>query len=78
MAGVTVRESQNVGGRILGRVVRGETLVVTRDGEPIAELRPSRRTALRADILLARWRQMSTADAARMRVDLDAVLDAAV
>ncbi|WP_250324588.1 type II toxin-antitoxin system Phd/YefM family antitoxin [Williamsia sp. CHRR-6] len=39
---VTVRELRNNGGEVLNRVARGEGLVVTRDGQPVAELRPVR------------------------------------
>jgi antitoxin (DNA-binding transcriptional repressor) of toxin-antitoxin stability system len=36
---VTVRDLRNRGGNVLDRVARGETLTVTRDGRPVAELR---------------------------------------
>lgn len=37
---VSVRELRNRGGQVLQRVAEGETLTVTMDGQPIAELRP--------------------------------------
>ena len=40
MDNVSVRELRNNGGRVLQRVANGETLTVTMDGQPIAELRP--------------------------------------
>lgn len=40
MAEVAVRDPRNHGGEILNRVAGGETLTVTRDGDPVAELRP--------------------------------------
>lgn len=40
VADVTVRDLRNHGGQVLERVERGETMVVTRDGRPVAELRP--------------------------------------
>jgi prevent-host-death family protein len=43
VAEVTVRELRNDGGRVLDRVERGESLTVTRDGHPVAELRPEMR-----------------------------------
>ena len=78
MESVTVRELRNHGGEVLDRVVRGETLVVTRDGEEVAELRPrTRRSPSPAD-LIARRRHLPTVDPDLLRRDLDAVLDAEV
>jgi antitoxin (DNA-binding transcriptional repressor) of toxin-antitoxin stability system len=73
---VTIRELRNEGGRVLERVTRGEVLRVTRDGHPVAEMRPLPRRPLPAATLLDRWRRLPTLDAAKLRADLDAVLDA--
>lgn len=78
MDNVTVRELRNHGGRVLQRVAAGETLTVTMDGEPIAELRPVAGRGLRAATLLERWRQLPPVDAQRLRADLDHVLDASL
>lgn len=43
--------------RVLDRVVRGETLVVTKDGAPVAELHPVPRRSLPASELIARARR---------------------
>ena len=40
MAQVTVRELRNRGGVVIDRVARGERVTITRDGKPVAELRP--------------------------------------
>jgi prevent-host-death family protein len=40
MPNVTVRDLRNHGGRVLERVVGGESVTVTLDGRPVAELRP--------------------------------------
>ena len=53
---VAVRDLRNHGGEILNRVAGGETLTVTRDGAPVAELRPLPRRPLQAGLLLRRWR----------------------
>ena len=61
---------------VLREVEAGRTIVVTRNGTPVAELRPirPRRFALRA--MLAEVAARSTRiDAARFRADLDAVID---
>ena len=78
MVEVTVRELRNDGGRVLDRVERGECLTVTRDGHPVAELRPLSRRPLRASLLLSRWRRLAHVDAARLKDDIDATLDSSL
>jgi prevent-host-death family protein len=78
MAEVTVRELRNEGGRVIDRVLAGESLVVTRDGEPVAELRPLPHAVLDAATLLRQWRHLPTVDPAALRADIDAVLDQAL
>ncbi len=75
MRNVTVRDLRNNGGRVLERVAKGESLTVTLDGRPVAELRPLRGPALSAQTLLARWRRLPRVDPAALRADLDRVLD---
>lgn len=75
---VTVRDLRNNGGRVLERVANGESLTVTLDGRPIAELRPLRGRALSATTLLARWRRLPRLDPATLRADIDRALDAAL
>lgn len=76
MSEVSVRELRNNGGRVLDRVAGGEQVVITRDGQPVAELRPLTRVGLGAAELLARWKRVPVIDAARLREDLDQALDA--
>lgn len=75
MSEVTIRELRNRGGDVLERVARGEALTVTRDGQAIAELRPLRRRPLPAAVLLDRWRGLPAVDPARLRSDIDELLD---
>lgn len=75
MANVTVRELRNNGGRVLQRVAKGESLTVTLDGLPIAELRPLATQAVPAATLLRRWHSLPSVDAAALRADLDRALD---
>ncbi len=72
---VTVRDLRNQGGRVLERVAAGESLTVTMDGRPIAELRPLPGRALSASTLLARWRNLPVVDADLLRRDIDRTLD---
>jgi prevent-host-death family protein len=75
MAEVAVRDLRNHGGKILNRVAGGETLTVTRDGDPVAELRPLPRRPLQAERLLERWRALPSVDPATLRADIDELLD---
>lgn len=75
MTEVAVRDLRNHGGEILSRVAAGEALTVTRDGHPIAELRPLPRRPLPAGLLLQRWRHLPTVDPALLRADIDSVID---
>jgi prevent-host-death family protein len=75
MSEVTIRELRHHGGQVLQRVAAGEPLVVTRDGDPIAELRPLPRSPLKAAELRRRWRSLPAIDPQELRDDIDAVLD---
>jgi prevent-host-death family protein len=72
---VTVRDLRNNGGRVLERVVNGESLTITLDGRPVAELRPLPGRAISAATLLARWRRLPPIDGDALRRDLDRTLD---
>lgn len=72
-----MRDLRNHGGEILGRVAGGETMTVTRDGHPVAELRPLPRRPLQASVLLARWQNLPAVDPDRLRADIDGLLDPA-
>lgn len=78
MTNISVRELRNNGGRVLQRVAGGETLTVTMDGHPIAELRPIQGRGLTAATLLERWRRLPPVDAQQHRADLDRVLNASL
>jgi prevent-host-death family protein len=78
VAEVTIRELRNHGGDVVNRVARGESLAVTRDGVPVAELRPLPRPRLSATTLLERWRHLPLIDVEKFRADLDEVLDPSI
>jgi prevent-host-death family protein len=75
METVTIRELRNQGGAVIDRVQAGERLIVSRDGHPVAELRPLPRRPLDAATLLERWRCLPPADADAWRRDIDSVVD---
>jgi prevent-host-death family protein len=76
---ITQRELRNDSGAVLREVQAGQTIIVTRNGVPIAELRPiqPRRFAPRAAIADAA-RHAPRIDAGRLRADLDRVVDQSV
>jgi len=73
---ITQRELRNQSAAVLREVEAGRTLVVTRNGTPVAELRPirPRRFAPRS-ILADAAARAPRIDAGRFRADLDAVVD---
>ena len=72
---VSVRELRNQGGQVLDRVERGETLCVTKDGDPVAELHPIRRRSVPPAELIARAKRRPRVDPDGLRRDIDAILD---
>ncbi len=72
---VSIRELRNHGGEVVDRVAAGERLTVTRAGKPVAELRPTGRPGLKAEVLLERWRRLPRLDPHRLREDVDALVD---
>ncbi|MBA4020921.1 MAG: type II toxin-antitoxin system prevent-host-death family antitoxin [Gordonia sp.] len=75
---VSVRDLRNNGGEVLRRVDRGERIVVTRDGEPVAELSPLPRRSVTPSELIRRRRHIPPVDVDALRADIDTVLDSAV
>jgi prevent-host-death family protein len=73
---ITQRELRNDSGAVLREVQAGQTMIITRNGTPVAELRPvsPRRFVPRAVIADAA-RRAPRVDRHRLRSDLDAVVD---
>jgi prevent-host-death family protein len=73
---ITERELRNDSAAVLRDVEGGQVITVTRNGTPIAELRPIplRRFVARAGLAGAARRAPSI-DLGRLRADLDAVAD---
>jgi prevent-host-death family protein len=78
MTKVTIRELRNHGGEVVDRVEAGESVVITRSGKPVAELRPLQRRGLDAATLLGRWQHVPRVDPLALREDLDDILDASL
>lgn len=75
MEDVTVRELRHRGGAVVRRVEAGESLTVTRDGDPVAELVPLPRVPLSSGELRRRWSALPSVDPQRLRDDIDATMD---
>jgi prevent-host-death family protein len=75
---IAQRELRNDNAKVMDAVVGGETFVVTRNGEPVAELRPlraGRRTFIsRAEVAALAVANVRI-DRDQFRADLDAVID---
>ena len=72
------RELRNDNARVIEAVVGGETVVVTRNGVPVAELRPlstTRRSYLPKAELMALAATGPDIDLAQFRADLDDAID---
>jgi prevent-host-death family protein len=78
MAQVSVRELRNNGGHVIDRVASGEQVTITRDGKPVAELRPYIQSKLSREALLARWRHLPAIDPHAFRADVDGALDSRI
>jgi len=78
MSTVSLRDLRNQGGKVLERVLAGESLTVTRAGIPVAELRPLRRPGLDRETLIERWRRLPPVDLVAFRRDVDAVVGTSV
>jgi prevent-host-death family protein len=75
---IAQRELRNENAKVIAAVTAGETFVVTRNGEPVAELRPlrsGRRTFISRDEVAALAIAGVRIDRARFRADLDDVID---
>jgi len=72
---VTVRELRNSGGDVLRRVEQGEHIVITRDGTPVAELRPLPRPSACPAELIRRRKNLPQVDPETLRCDIDDLID---
>lgn len=72
---MTIRELRNRGGAVIDRLGPGEAVIVTRDGEPVAELRRLGRRPLTTEELQKRYKNVPRIDYDELRADLDAIID---
>ena len=75
---IAQRELRNQNAKVIEAVTAGETFVVTRNGEPVAELRPiraGRRTFIARDEVAALAAAGVRIDHRKFRADLDRLID---
>lgn len=72
---MTIRELRNRGGAVIDRLAPGETATVTRDGEPVAELRRLERRPLTGRELIERHKNLPPISYDDLRADIDAIID---
>jgi prevent-host-death family protein len=76
---ITQRELRNDSAAVLREVQAGQTLIVTRNGTPVAELRPVQpRTFVPRSVIAEASARAPRIDAVRFRADLDARVDQSV
>jgi prevent-host-death family protein len=73
---ITQRQLRNQSGEIMRDLDRGESFVVTRNGTPVAELRPARRRRfVSKDVVLRAFAGAGHIDPGRFRGDVDRHID---
>lgn len=75
MGEASVRQLRNQGAAVIDRVLGGERVTITRDGEPVAELLPLRRRPLNRNVVVQRFRALPPLDPTRLRADIDRTID---
>lgn len=79
MKTISQRELRNDSGAVLRQVQAGQTIIVTRNGVPIAELRPVQpRRFVPRMVIAEAAAQSPRIDAARFRADVDSLIDQSV
>jgi len=76
---ISQRELRNDSAAVLRDVQAGQTITVTRNGTPVAELSPvSRRRFVPRSVIADAASWAPRVDLVRLRVDLDAVIDPSI
>lgn len=60
---------------MVDRVAAGERITITRNGKPVAELKPLGRPKLNARSLLTHWAHIPIVDPEALKADIDALID---
>lgn len=76
MGNVSIRDLRSRGGDIVERAASGERITITSSGIPVARLTALPPGPVDPERLLERWKRLPPVDAAALRADIDAVLEA--
>ena len=60
---------------MLRKVEAGQSFTITRDGHPVAKIQPLRRRPLSREVVLERFARVPAIDGAKLRSDIDSVVD---
>jgi prevent-host-death family protein len=76
---ITQRELRNNSAAVLREIQAGGTVIITRNGVPVAEVRPlARRRFVPRTAIMEAARHAPRVEASRMRADIDAVADQSI
>lgn len=78
LSDVTIRDLRNRSADVLRRVAHGESLTVTKDGEPVAYVVPLPRKSLSVEEPVSRRRSLPRVDADQLKADIDELIDPAL
>ena len=79
MRTITQRQLRNESAAVLRDVQAGQSIIVTRNGTPVAELKPiSPRRFVPRDVLIQEARTAPRIDLERFRADIDALVDQSI
>lgn len=78
MSNVSIRDLRNHGGDVVDRVAGGEHFTVTRNGKPVAEIRPISNVPVAVAELVRRRAHLPLVDPAALRADIDEAIDASL
>ena len=78
MKEITVRELRNNGSAVINRVLSGESLIVIRDGDEVAELRPVHQRPTHISVLRKKWQGLPSLDPVALRGDIDSIIDQSI
>ncbi|PZP14118.1 MAG: type II toxin-antitoxin system prevent-host-death family antitoxin [Brachybacterium faecium] len=73
-----MRDLRNRSADVLRRVAHGESLTVTKDGEPVAYVVPLPRKSLSVEEPVSRRRSLPRVDADQLKADIDELIDPAL
>jgi len=72
---VSIRDLRNHGGKVVDRVALGESVIIARDGKPVAELHPIRKPSVTLAQAIRSRKALLRVDVKQFRQDIDQIMD---